>query len=74
MMSVKFKYLASCFNNKYWEIWSSDCESLVVSTCVFKEVCGRQKKLVKHTGNTFLIATENNVIPGKMLIENYKFE
>ena len=82
MMSVKSKYLRSRFNDKYREIWSSDCESFVrlseicnvISTCVFNEVRGRQKKLTKHTGNAFLITTENNVLAAKVLIEYYKFE
>ena len=46
----------------------------VVSICVFNVVRGRQKKLTKHTGNAFLITTENNVLAAKILLEYYKFE
>ena len=81
MMSVKSKYLASCFNDSYCEVWHSNCGSFksleeictVVSTCVFNGTRGRQKKLKKHTGNAFLVATECNTLAAMMLIADYKF-
>ena len=63
MTSVKSKYIASRFNDE-------DCKSFVylseicntVSICIYEGARNRQRKLMKDTGNAFLITTKYSVL------------